>query len=238
MVAVPIPQYRQLEAVLSFLSTALRADADLQAWLCRDPEDPDPYQIVRRTVEHNPFQVQIAKDGQAELVLVYATDLPLLAAWETSSEPVRIQGADGERVRLELLYLFQSHLGNAAVSPQAWAARISKTLWWRLHHLLRVHTFDGWGTTGDLLVDGAIHSIVPGRVRRLAGADLGYEGITAELTMEHVQAPYTEDAPGALYEVDLEVHMEATDGISAVDPDYNGPVVEGMYQIQDRPVEE
>lgn len=216
--AVPVPQYQQLEKLLDFLYTALRADTKLRLWLCWDQGSPDPNQIVRTTVEHNPLEEQEGPEGSRELALIYETDLPLLAIWEHSSVTHRQGHRWGEKVQLRMLYLFQSHLGDADRSPQTWNQRISKDLWWRICRLLRAHVLTGWGTTGDLLTDGAIHKITPGRVTRL-GSKV-FEGIAAELEMIHLDPPFTDDQPEDFTKIDLEAHVGSTV------PSTEGPIVE------------
>ncbi|MCU0292546.1 MAG: hypothetical protein MUF10_11265 [Thermoanaerobaculaceae bacterium] len=227
------PRYLQLEALLDFLYESLRADEYLISYLAREqssePEHPDPNldDIVASTLEHSPFRLDDA--GDARVVRLYDTELPVLAIWERESEQVRVGPFDGERVRLGLVYVFRTQVGtNSTVSPEAWAQRISKALWWRLVRALDRHTLTGWGTTGDLLVDGKIHSLaVVGKVQRLGNPE--YEGLATELEMVHVHPPYAEMTAGVLDTVAWEGHPDVTH----IDDPPVGLVVAGDFDVNE-----
>ena len=208
----PTPQYLQLTALLSFLYASLQADTILRSLMCTDPDVPDPNDIVRKTLEHDPFEVIDGPDG-AQLSLIYEQEIPVLACWESKADPIASNRAEGDLCHLSLMYLFRNHVGNADVTPKAWAARLSKMVSWRIRAYLNEHYLTGWGTTGDLYLDGFIHDIEPGSVTRLTAR--AYEGFGMDLLMLHTEAPYTVVDDDSWRTTVIEVHED--DEIPAVD---------------------
>jgi hypothetical protein len=214
------PPYIQLSGLLHYLAEALRTDERLLDYM------GSPHRIVAKVAEHDPFEAP--RPGKPRKL--YATELPLLAIWETGVAPARMRGKrEGELVDLALLYIFnQLHGGHdeqgRVISSEAWASRISKIVWWQIQHHLRRHRLDG-AEGFDLYTEAHIDYVKAGSAERIGGKEL--EGLAAELEMQHYTPPWGPPSARLLRIIHTELHL-ADD----VTEPPSGVVVESEIDVQ------
>ncbi len=217
--AVP---YQQLETLLAFLKSALRADPVLLQYLDR------PDNIVAKTLEHDPLE-----ENERGQPMLFRQELPVLAIWEHSAERIRARRGShptglhkrwGEVVTLRCIYAHKVYHAGSDLTPKAKAARISKLVEWQMREALETHRLDGAEDSFDLLTDGKIRSVQMKGTTRLP-ANKHLDGFATEIEMIHYSAPYEETTPAALKLIKLELHLD--DVVPAV----AGPIVYGDVDV-------
>jgi hypothetical protein len=193
------PEYRQLEALLSFLVKSMRADPVLLQRL------GSPQQIVASYATS--LRLKPESLGTDRMPL-FDAEVPMLAVFETASKTVHRAGMEGDEVTLELWYAFDLPAGSADLRPEEWGARIAKLVWWQIRGYLRRGSFDHDGTEFDLCADGKIDRVVSG-TSRLIEHDR-YGGFAATITMTHFEPPYSEDPLTTLTSVELDLKETET----------------------------